>query len=198
MPSWTRRFFVRPRRETSEPGLPTPCGWCVIGLGQVGVKTLFIEPGSPWENGYIESFNGKLCDERLNRESFETLLAARELIERRREHDNTVRQHSDQGYRPQRGRRSLQGRPTLRSSWPCSDSPSPRALTPCGPNEGVRSREASESRVLHRPPGLKVSDQFAGSIGASPAGVTPWIGSIGMSSVLGLSGARSRIAAMDA
>ena len=45
-------------------------------LGRVGVKTLYIEPGSPWENGYIESFNGKLRDELLEREAFDTLLEA--------------------------------------------------------------------------------------------------------------------------
>jgi len=45
-------------------------------LGRVGVKTLFIEPSSPWENGYIESFNGKLRDELLEREAFDTLLEA--------------------------------------------------------------------------------------------------------------------------
>jgi transposase InsO family protein len=68
-------------------------------LEKVGVKTLFIEPGSPWENGYVESFNGKLRDELLNRESFETLLEARVLIERWREHYNTIRPHSALGYR---------------------------------------------------------------------------------------------------
>ena len=51
-------------------------------LGRVGVQTLFIEPGSPWENGYIESFNGKLRDEFLNLERFDTLLEAQVLIER--------------------------------------------------------------------------------------------------------------------
>jgi transposase InsO family protein len=50
-------------------------------LGKLGVKTLFIEPGSPWENGYIESFNGKLRDELLNREIFTTLEEAKVLIE---------------------------------------------------------------------------------------------------------------------
>jgi len=69
-------------------------------LKKVGVRTLFIEPGSPWENGYCESFNGKLRDELLDRESFETLLEARVLIERWREHYNTVRPHSSLGYRP--------------------------------------------------------------------------------------------------
>jgi transposase InsO family protein len=69
-------------------------------LENVGVKTLFIEPGSPWENGFIESFNGKLRDKLLNREIFDTLLEAKVLIERWRIHDNTVRLHSSLGYRP--------------------------------------------------------------------------------------------------
>ena len=71
-------------------------GW----LGRVGVTTLFIEPGSPWENGYVESFNGKLSDELLAGEVFDTLLEARVLIERWRVLYNTVRPHSSLGYRP--------------------------------------------------------------------------------------------------
>ena len=69
-------------------------------LGRVGVKTLYIEPGSPWENGYIERFNGKLRDELLAREMFDTLLEAKVLIERWRKGYNTVRPHSSLGYRP--------------------------------------------------------------------------------------------------
>jgi len=69
-------------------------------LAKVGVKTLFIEPGSPWENGYCESFNGKLRDELLDREIFYTLLEAKVLIERWRVHYNTQRPHSALGYRP--------------------------------------------------------------------------------------------------
>jgi transposase InsO family protein len=69
-------------------------------LSRVGVKTLFIEPGSPWENGYNESFNGKLRDELLNGEVFDTLLEARILIERWRRHYNEVRPHSSLGYSP--------------------------------------------------------------------------------------------------
>ena len=69
-------------------------------LGRVGVKTLFIEPGSPWENGYVESFNGKLQDELLKREIFYTLSEAKVLIERWRRLYNTVRPHSSLGYRP--------------------------------------------------------------------------------------------------
>jgi putative transposase len=64
------------------------------------VKTLFIEPGSLWENGYIESFNGKLRDELLNREIFTTLTEAKVLIEQRRREYNQVRPHSSPGYRP--------------------------------------------------------------------------------------------------
>jgi transposase InsO family protein len=69
-------------------------------LGKVGVKTLFIEPGSPWENGYVESFNGELRDELLDAELFDTLLEARVLVERWRTAYNTVRPHSALNYRP--------------------------------------------------------------------------------------------------
>jgi putative transposase len=71
-------------------------GW----LNQIGVKALFIEPGSPWENGYIESFNGKLRDELINREIFTTLTEAKVLIEQWRQEYNQVRPHSSLGYRP--------------------------------------------------------------------------------------------------
>ncbi len=71
-------------------------GW----LERIGVKTLFIEPGSPWENGYNESFNGKLRDELLNGEIFYTLKEAKVMIERWRQEYNTVRPHSSLGYRP--------------------------------------------------------------------------------------------------
>jgi len=69
-------------------------------LTAVGVKTLYITPGSPWENGYIESFNGKLRDELLNREIFDTLLEAKILIGRWRHEYNHIRPHSSLGYRP--------------------------------------------------------------------------------------------------
>ena len=69
-------------------------------LSRLGVKTLFIEPGSPWENGYIESFNGKLRDELLNREIFTTLTEAKVLIAQWRKEYNQVRPHSSLHYRP--------------------------------------------------------------------------------------------------
>jgi len=62
-------------------------------LKRVGGRTMFIEPGSPWENGYVESFNGKLRDELLNREIFDTLLEARVLTEEYRWEYNTIRPH---------------------------------------------------------------------------------------------------------
>ena len=65
-----------------------------------GEKSLYIEPGSPWENGYIESFNGKLRDELLNGEIFITLSEAKVLIENWRNEYNSVRPHSSLGYRP--------------------------------------------------------------------------------------------------
>lgn len=69
-------------------------------LNRLGVKTLFIERGSPWENGYIESFNGKLRDELLNREIFTSLAEARILIEGWRKEYNQERPHSALKYRP--------------------------------------------------------------------------------------------------
>ena len=69
-------------------------------LKRLQVKTLFSEPGSPWENGYVESFNGKLRDELLDGEIFYTLREAKVLLERWRQHYNKVRPHSALGYRP--------------------------------------------------------------------------------------------------
>ena len=69
-------------------------------LPKMGVQTLFIEKGSPWENGYIESFNGKMRDELLDREIFYTVKEAKVLIEDWRRHYNTKRPHSALNYRP--------------------------------------------------------------------------------------------------
>jgi transposase InsO family protein len=77
-------------------------GW----LSRVGMTTLFIEPGSLWENGYIESFNGKLHDELLARDQFDILFEAKALTERWRRHYNTLRSQSSLGYRPPSQRRS--------------------------------------------------------------------------------------------
>jgi transposase InsO family protein len=63
-------------------------------IAAVGSKTAYIEPGSPWENGYVESFNSKLRDELLNREMFYSLKEAQVLIEGWRRHYNAVRPHS--------------------------------------------------------------------------------------------------------
>jgi transposase InsO family protein len=71
-------------------------GW----LERLKVKTLFIEPGSPWENGYVESFHGKIRDELLNREIFFTLREAKVLIEQWRREYNQKRPHSSLGYKP--------------------------------------------------------------------------------------------------
>lgn len=69
-------------------------------LDRLTVKPLFIEPGSPWENGFVESFNGKMRDEFLNREIFYSLKEAEVLLEQWRIEDNTIRPHSALGYRP--------------------------------------------------------------------------------------------------
>ena len=69
-------------------------------LTRLGVKTLYIEPGSPWENGYCESFNSKLRDEFLAREVLYTMKEAKVLIEQWRIYYNTFRPHSSLGYKP--------------------------------------------------------------------------------------------------
>ena len=69
-------------------------------LASLGTGTLYIEPGSPWENGYCESFNGKLRDECLNGEIFYSLKEAQVVIEQWRVEYNTRRPHSALGYRP--------------------------------------------------------------------------------------------------
>jgi putative transposase len=86
-------------------------------LDQVGVKTLYIVPGSPWENGYNESFNGRLRDELLNGEIFYSLAEAQVLIEAWRRHYNTVRPHSSLGYRPPAPETAI-------PPWPASGSAS--------------------------------------------------------------------------
>ena len=69
-------------------------------IGAVGARTAYIEPGSPWENGYIESFNARFRDELLNGEIFHSLKEAQIIIEQWRQHYNTKRPHSALGYRP--------------------------------------------------------------------------------------------------
>ena len=69
-------------------------------IGAVGAKTAYIERGSPWENGFIESFNARLRDERLDGEIFYSLAEARIVIESWRRHYNTERPHGSLGYKP--------------------------------------------------------------------------------------------------
>ena len=69
-------------------------------IAAVGAKTAYIERGSPWENGYVESFNARLRDELLDGEIFYSLQEAKVVIESWRRHYNTVRPHASLGYRP--------------------------------------------------------------------------------------------------
>jgi putative transposase len=98
----TDLFFRRgiPEHIRSDNGTEFTAKAVRSWLGRLGVRTQYIEPGSPWENGYIESFNGKLRDELLNREVFDTLLEAKVLVERWRREYNQIRPHSSLGYRP--------------------------------------------------------------------------------------------------
>ena len=78
--------------EFTEKAVPT---W----LNRLGVRTLYLKPRSPWENGYIESFSGKLLDEVLRRDVFDTLLKAKVLVQLWRVEYNHIRPHSALGYR---------------------------------------------------------------------------------------------------
>ena len=89
---------------------------------RLGTKGLYIEPGSPWENGYRESFNGKLRDECLNGEIFYSLKEAQTVIESWRTHYNTRRPHSALGYRPPAPLTTL---PRAATQARASRSPSP-------------------------------------------------------------------------
>jgi len=100
-------------------------------LARVGAKTLYIEPGSPWENGYCESLNGKLRDELLAGEVFATLAEARVLIERWRRHYNEARPHSALGYRP----------------------PAPAAILPPAWRERPAAASCAEQGLRSPPPG---------------------------------------------
>ena len=97
------RLFVErgaPEHIRSDNGPELTAELLRCWLGHLDVQTLFIEPGSPWENGYVESFNGKFRDELLDREIFYTLKEATGLIEAWRREYNTIRPHSSLGYRP--------------------------------------------------------------------------------------------------
>ncbi len=95
----------------------------------VGAKAAFIEPGSPWENGYVESFNGKLRDELLGCEVFNSLAEAKVLIEQWRKHYNTVRPHSALGYRPPAPEVVITASATLpSSSGPTGSAPARPAM----------------------------------------------------------------------
>jgi len=95
-------FIMRgtPEHIRSDNGPEFTAKAVVKWLRRLDVKTLFIEPGSPWENGYCESFNSRFRDEFLNRELLDTLLEARVLTARWRRYYNTQRPHSALGYRP--------------------------------------------------------------------------------------------------
>jgi putative transposase len=96
----------------------------------VGAKTAYIEPGSPWENGYVESFNARLRDELLDGEIFYSLREAQILIESWRRHYNTVRPHASLGYRPPAPEVFVPGLAAWPAAQPGSASPATLPLAP--------------------------------------------------------------------
>ena len=120
-------------------------------LGRVGVETLFIEPGSPWENGYNESFNGKLRDELLNGEIFCSLAEAAVLVEQWRREYNTVRPHSACGGLPP-APEAVKPSPSGSSedARPSRPSTGPGTNIRCGTALGGRSRRRTLCRTSLR------------------------------------------------
>jgi len=116
-------------------------------LDRLNVKTLFIEPGSPWENGYNESFNGTLRYELLDVELFDTLLEAKVLIERWRVQYNTIRPHSSLGYHPPAPEAILMDR--LRSG--STEGPCPFPLTPRSASARGEGRGDGEGGRANKP-----------------------------------------------
>ena len=116
-------------------------------IAAVGSQTVYIEPGSPWENGYCESFNSKLRDELLNGEMFFSLAEAQVMIEAWRRHFNTVRPHSSLNYQPPAPETLVPRRgeavpwATARARWESARSPTPTA--------GVRRRHALTLKLDH-------------------------------------------------
>ena len=109
-------------------------------LDRLGVRTLYIEPGSPWENGYIESFNARLRDELLNGEIFETLAEVRAVTGWWRDHYNRERPHSSLGYRPP-APEAIVGPTTSPTPWP------PRPLVFATLRLPPAAAMASETRI---------------------------------------------------
>ena len=121
-------------------------------LAQVGVKTLYITPASPWENGYNESFNGSLRDELLNGEIFYSLAEAKVLIEAWRRHYNTIRPHSSLGYRP----------------------PAPETATPPLPPSGSATLYLQPEYFLYAIPPATASSASSESSSVGTGGSTRW------------------------
>ena len=99
-------------------------------IAAVGARTAYIAPGSPWENGYIESFNARLRDELLDGEIFYTLREAEVVIESWRRHYNTIRPHASLGYKPPAPEVFVPGL----AAWPAAlTRPAPPAPLPLAP-----------------------------------------------------------------
>ena len=128
---------------------PPPCAW----IAAVGSQTAYIEPGSPWENGYCESFNCKLRDELLNGEMFFSLAEAQVMIEAWRRHFNTIRPHSSLGYRP----------PAPEAIIPRGTTIAPSATAP--PDRNARARPPRTCR--QKPPCTNI--ETGSPLGGRPA-----------------------------
>jgi len=114
-------------------------------LAATGARTLYIEPGSPWENGYCESFNSKLRDEFLNGEIFYSIKELRVLVERWRVHFNTLRPHSSLGYRPPAPEAWLTNQKGKTLHVPISPHPRRRRLSELSDNCATLTRPPAQN-----------------------------------------------------
>ncbi len=155
-------------------------------LADRGIKTLYIDPGNPWQNGHVESFHSCMRDECLERELMLSLAEARVVIAEWRRHYNLERPHGAIGYRtPDRARRDAQalgfGRPpgSLRQGLDQNQTKpnnETESLTSFGPNKGTRSRGLKMPRA--RPESVTSCPSTVNPLAMSAQGMAPaWIAS---------------------
>jgi len=147
-------------------------GW----IAAVGAKTAYIAPGSPWENGYIESFNARLRDELLKGEIFYSLREAQIVVESWRRHYNTERPHASLGYRAPAPEvfvpafvagPAAQPRPAPPATLPLPDTPPGAvgvirvAFYAIGPDPRNLLQENAFSTIVHRGPELACHPHIA-------------------------------------
>ena len=132
-------------------------------LAEAGAQTIYIEPGSPWQNGFVESFHGKFRDECLNMETFANLAEARVVIEAWRQHYNAERPHSSLGYLTPVAFKDQ----WLQTQQAATNDPERPSLSLCGPTDvedadGPSTGSPGPSSV--RPPAAALGSHSCGAL----------------------------------